>query len=104
MTPSLARMVLARCNGLIFPLKWYSIAQCWRYERTARGRRREHYQWNMDIWGVGGVAAEAELLSAVVSFLKVIGLTSNDVGIRISSRTALLQLMKDQGMSEVVKH
>ena len=40
MTPSLARMVLARRNALALPLKWYSIPQCWRYERTTRGRRR----------------------------------------------------------------
>ena len=33
------------------PLKWYSIPQCWRYETTQRGRKREHYQWNVDIAG-----------------------------------------------------
>ncbi len=51
MTPSLARMVMARRNGITLPVKWFSIPQCWRYERTTRGRRREHFQWNMDIWG-----------------------------------------------------
>ena len=61
MTPSLARMVLAKGGGLPLPLKWFSIPQCWRYERMTRGRRREHYQWNMDIWGVAGEEAEAEL-------------------------------------------
>ena len=45
MTPSLARMVLARKGALPLPLKWFSIPQCWRYERTTRGRRREHFQW-----------------------------------------------------------
>ena len=64
MTPSLARMVMAKKGGLSFPLKWFSFPQCWRYERMTRGRRREHYQWNMDIWGVPGVEAEAELLAA----------------------------------------
>ena len=44
MTPSLARMVMARKPTP--PLKWFSIPQCWRYERTTRGRRREHYQSN----------------------------------------------------------
>jgi histidyl-tRNA synthetase len=47
MTPSLARMVMAQNGGLPMPLKWFSIPQCWRYERMTRGRRREHYQWNM---------------------------------------------------------
>lgn len=68
MTPSLARMVMAKKGGLTLPLKWFSIPQCWRYERMTRGRRREHFQWNMDIWGVSGVQAEAELLSAMVAF------------------------------------
>ena len=66
MTPSLARMVLAKRGGLPATLKWFSIPQCWRYERMTRGRRREHYQWNMDIWGVEGVEAEAECLAAMV--------------------------------------
>ena len=43
MTPSLARMVLARKGGLSFPLKWFSLPQCWRYERMTRGRRRFTY-------------------------------------------------------------
>ncbi|HIL50104.1 MAG TPA: histidine--tRNA ligase, partial [Candidatus Poseidoniales archaeon] len=47
MTPSLARMVMARAGALALPIKWYSIPQCWRYERTQRGRGREHYQWNV---------------------------------------------------------
>ena len=65
-TPSLARMVMARAGSLRLPLRWFAIAQCWRYERMTRGRRREHYQWNMDIWGEPGVAAEAELIAARV--------------------------------------
>lgn len=83
MTPSLARMVLAHRGTLSLPLKWFSIPQCWRYERMSRGRRREHYQWNMDIWGVSSVDAEGELLSAAVLSLKQMGLTSADVGIKV---------------------
>lgn len=48
-----------------------------------RGRRREHYQWNMDIWGVAGVEAEAELLAAVVTFFDRVGLGPQDVGIKV---------------------
>jgi len=83
MTPSLARMVLSRKGALTFPLKWFSFPQCWRYERMSRGRRREHYQWNMDIWGVQGVEAEAELLSAIVTSLQDMGIGSADVGIKV---------------------
>ena len=52
-TPSLARLVLQKGKALPLPAKWWAIGQCWRYERTTRGRRREHYQWNMDIIGGG---------------------------------------------------
>lgn len=54
LTPSLARLALQRGKALVLPAKWFSIGQCWRYERATRGRRREHYQWNMDIIGVPG--------------------------------------------------
>lgn len=50
-TPSLARMVLQKGKGLLLPVKWFTLAQCWRFERSTRGRRREHYQWNMDCIG-----------------------------------------------------
>ncbi|KAJ7556169.1 hypothetical protein O6H91_05G072300 [Diphasiastrum complanatum] len=89
LTPSLARLVLQKGKALSFPLKWFTIGQCWRYERMTRGRRREHYQWNMDIIGVPGIEAEAELLSALVTFFKNMGITSNDVGIKISNRKVL---------------
>lgn len=93
MTPSLARMVLAQSRQLIFPLKWYSIPQCWRYERPGKGRNREHYQWNMDIWGVEGVSAEAELLAAITTFMKKTGLTAADVKIRVNSRKIISEVL-----------
>jgi len=93
MTPSLARMVMARAGGLALPIKWYSIPQCWRYERTQRGRGREHYQWNVDIWGMNGVEADAELLSVLVQFFHSVGLKSEDLVIRISSRKVLEEVL-----------
>lgn len=98
MTPSLARMVLAKKNTLPFPLKWFSIPQCWRYERMTRGRRREHYQWNMDIFGVAGIEAEAELLSAIIFSFQQMGITAKDVGIKINSRKLLNDLMARVGI------
>jgi len=100
MTPSLARMVMAKKGGLPLPLKWFSIPQCWRYERMTRGRRREHYQWNMDIWGVDGIEAEAELLSAMVTFFKRVGLTSDDVGIKVNSRGVIGEVLTELGVPE----
>lgn len=100
MTPSLARMVMAKKGGLNLPLKWFSIPQCWRYERMTRGRRREHYQWNMDIWGVKGVETEAELLSAMVNFFEKVGLTAEDVGIKVNSRLVIGEVLSELGIPE----
>lgn len=94
LTPSLARVAMQKGKALSLPLKWFVIGQCWRYERMTRGRRREHYQWNMDIMGISGIEAEAELLSAIVTFFKQLGITSSDVGIKVSSRKVLEAVME----------
>ena len=99
MTPSLARMVMARAGALALPIKWYSIPQCWRYERTQRGRGREHYQWNVDIWGMDGVEADAELLSVLVQFFQSVGLGSADLVIRVSSRKVLEEVLGSLAIS-----
>jgi histidyl-tRNA synthetase len=93
MTPSLARMVMARAGGLPMPIKWFSIPQCWRYERTQRGRGREHYQWNVDIWGTTEISADTELISVLVIFFEGVGLTSEDIVIRISNRKVLEEVL-----------
>ena len=89
LTPSFARLILQQGKSLALPAKWFAVGQCWRYERMTRGRRREHYQWNMDIVGVEGVEAEAELLAAITTFFARLGITSDDVGIKVSSRKVL---------------
>ena len=98
MTPSLARMVMAKAGALAFPIKWYSIPQCWRYERTQRGRGREHYQWNVDIWGSDGIEADAELISVLVHFFRSVGLNSNDLVIQMSSRKVLEEVLGNLGI------
>ena len=100
MTPSLARMVLQKGGSLPLPLKWFSIPQCWRYERMTRGRRREHYQWNLDIFGVPEVSAEAELLAAITTFFARVGLGPADVGIKISNRKILQGVLQDLDVPE----
>ncbi|CAM8922828.1 unnamed protein product [Rhodiola kirilowii] len=82
------------------PLKWFAVGQCWRYERMTRGRRREHYQWNMDIIGVPEVTAEAELISAIVTFFRRVGITESDVGFKISSRKVLQEVLKSYSIPD----
>ena len=98
MTPSLARMVMAKVSSLPMPIKWFSIPQCWRYERTQRGRGREHYQWNVDIWGTTEISADAELISVIVTFFEELGLTPDDIVIRISSRKVLEEVLGSLGV------
>jgi histidyl-tRNA synthetase len=99
-TPSLARMVLARKGALRLPLRWSSIPQCWRYERMQRGRRREHYQWNLDIWGEPRVTAEAELIAALFQALDRLGVPAPEVRVRLSSRALLEDTLRASVLRE----
>src|SRR5210317_1058214 len=63
MTPSLARILADRSKAMPKPIRWFSIPQLFRYERQQRGRLREHFQWNVDVIGEAGVAADAEVLA-----------------------------------------
>ena len=89
MTPTVSRMVAAQANTLRKPVRWFSIPQLFRYERAQRGRLREHFQLNADIFGDGGDAADAELLAMVIDILREFGLTSDDVRVRLSDRRLL---------------
>ncbi|XP_057438293.1 histidine--tRNA ligase, chloroplastic/mitochondrial-like isoform X2 [Lotus japonicus] len=100
LTPSLARLVIQKGKSVSLPLKWFTVGQCWRYERMTRGRRREHYQWNMDIIGVPGVMAEAELISSIVTLFKRIGITESDVGFKVSSRKVLQEVLRCYSIPE----
>jgi histidyl-tRNA synthetase len=94
LTPSLARMVMARQGALRLPLRWFAIPQCWRYERMTRGRRREHYQWNMDVWGEPDITAEAELIAAIFHALDAMGLAPSDVRMRVNHRALLEESLR----------
>ena len=98
MTPTLARMIASRQGSLSLPAKWFAIAQCFRYERMTAGRKREHYQWNLDILGEESVIAEAEILAAAAKALSLMGLGHGDVTIRVSSRALLSELLARLGI------
>ena len=98
MTPTLARMVAQRQKELSFPLKWTTIAQCFRYERMTKGRKREHYQWNVDIIGEDSILAEVEVIGAAVDALRRMGLTTADFKVHVSSRRFLRELLANSGI------
>jgi histidyl-tRNA synthetase len=88
MTPTLARMVAAHERNYKKPIKWFAIPQLFRYEKQQKGRLREHFQFNADIFGEADVAADAELIALLIDTLRALGLTAEDFVIRLSSRNA----------------
>ncbi|MBE6706314.1 MAG: histidine--tRNA ligase [Ruminococcaceae bacterium] len=70
MTPTVARLVAGKIGELNFPLKWFSIPNLYRYERPQRGRLREHWQVNVDIFGCDGYEADLEVISTAIMLLR----------------------------------
>jgi histidyl-tRNA synthetase len=86
MTPTVSRMVAARRQELVYPLRWYSIPNLWRYERPQRGRLREHWQLNVDIFGVAGSAAEQEIVMVADAIFRGFGAKRDMYTIKLNSR------------------
>ena len=99
MTPTFARMVGARAGGMRKPIRWFSIPQLFRYERTQRGRLREHFQWNVDIVGADDISADAEILAVAIDGLRGLGLTAADIVARVNDRRLLERLLLHAGVT-----
>ena len=99
LTPSLARVVAAHDREFKKPLKWFSIPQCFRYEKQQRGRLREHFQFNADIIGEESLDTDVELIALCIDVLRSFGLTSDDFIIRLSSRRAWADFLTRRDIS-----
>jgi histidyl-tRNA synthetase len=99
-TPTLARMVNQQINALPKPIKWFSVPRLLRAERPQKGRLREFFQWNIDIIGVDQPLADAEIIFTTVDYLRNVGLTPNDIKVRISSRKLLAAMLKSYGVPD----
>ncbi len=95
MTPTVARMVAAKKQELAFPLRWYSIPNLFRYEKPQRGRVREHWQLNVDIFGCVGAEAEIEIISMASQIMREFGLKDADFEIRLNSRKIMNYILND---------
>src|SRR4051812_49228308 len=105
MTPTVSRMVAARRQELGYPLRWYSIPNLWRYERPQKGRLREHWQYNVDIFGVEDTGAEAEVIALVDSVFKAFGASHEMYEIRLNHRGLIDYLLVDYlGLNEKDRH
>ncbi len=99
-TPTLARMVNQQISSLPMPIKWFSVPRLFRAERPQKGRLREFFQWNVDIIGVEDVLADAEVIFCALDYLREIGLTPNDIVVKISSRKLLASILGKTGIPE----
>ncbi len=86
LTPSLARMIAAKQNELIFPVRWWSFGPFWRYEQPQKGRTREFFQWNIDMLGVSSPEADAELIAVGATFLRSVGLDPKRATVFVNNR------------------
>ncbi|NEU55596.1 histidine--tRNA ligase [Halorussus sp. MSC15.2] len=94
LTPTVARMVVAKQQELSKPIKWFSTRPFWRYEEPQSGRKREFYQTNVDIFGSSAPESDAELLACAADALTGLGLTSEDFEFRVSHRDILGGLLE----------
>jgi histidyl-tRNA synthetase len=100
MTPTLARLIVAKGPSLRKPIKWFAIPQLFRYEKPQKGRLREHWQFNMDILGEADVSADAELMAAAVDTLRYFQLGPADFVARFSDRRLLSAILLHMDVSE----
>lgn len=97
LTPSEARIYIAKQKELVKPVKWMSFSKMWRYEEPQSGRLREFYQWNFDIFGVATMNAEGELIALACSFLDELNLQGKYI-IKLSNRKLLENLIRSWNM------
>ena len=99
MTPTLARMVAARDREFKKPLKWFSVASFFRYEKPQKGRLREFVQLNCDLIGEASPAADAEMIALAVDLLRACGLTADDFYLRVNDRNVWLDFLRARGVA-----
>jgi histidyl-tRNA synthetase len=102
MTPTVSRMVAGRRQELAYPVRWYSIPNLWRYERPQRGRLREFWQLNVDIFGVDNVNAEVEVVQVMDACLKSFKAKPDMYSIKLNSRYFMAHVLHRYiGLDEV---
>lgn len=101
MTPTVARMVAGKRRELNFPVRWYSIPNLFRYERPQKGRLREHWQLNCDIFGADHYSVDVEIIALAARVLTAFGATAEMFEIRINNRAWLNEILKNEGLSDL---
>jgi histidyl-tRNA synthetase len=100
LTPTLARMVGANAGSIKRPVKWFAVAECFRFEKQQKGRKRSFYQFNADILGEAGVGADAELIALCIESMRAFGLGPEHFVVRLSDRTLWMEFLAGLGLDE----
>ncbi len=100
MTPTVARMVAGRARALAFPLRWYSIPNCFRYERQQKGRLREFWQLNCDIFGTTDFTADIEMIALAYQSLIDFGAKPEMFEIQVNDRELMDRLYAALGVKD----
>ncbi len=100
MTPTLARMLIAKGREFRKPVKWFSIAPFFRYEKQQSGRLREFLQLNCDLVGDDSPGADAEMLALLIETMRAFGLTQEDIVVRVSDRRAWMDFLAANGIGD----
>lgn len=99
-TPTLARMVAAKANGLPKPIKWFCTPNLCRAEKPQRGRLREFDQWNIDMLGEDSAIADSEVIAVAVDLLRELGIGPELVKVKLSHREVVRQVLTSLGVPE----
>ncbi|MCA9354945.1 histidine--tRNA ligase [Candidatus Kaiserbacteria bacterium] len=102
MTPTVARMIAGKQRELALPLRWYSIPNLFRYERPQKGRLREHWQFNCDIFGGDEITADIELIALAYQTMINFGVNPQKFIIKINHRTFLRELLRKNGSNDII--
>jgi histidyl-tRNA synthetase len=95
MTPTVARIIAGTAKSLQFPVRWYSHPNCHRYEAPQRGRVREHWQINVDIFGSESPNTETEIFEIIHDMMAELGASKDMFEIRANDRNLLASALTD---------
>ncbi|WP_227357629.1 histidine--tRNA ligase [Haladaptatus salinisoli] len=97
-TPTRARLVQQR-KDLGTPIKWFDTSKRWRYEAIQKGRDREFFQTDIDIFGVESVEADAEIIACAATIFEKLGV-ADAVEFKLNDRKLLDALLRAMDVSE----
>jgi len=98
LTVPLARVV-AQHRDLPRPFRRYQVAPVWRFDKPGPGRYREFLQFDIDTVGSRQVAADVEIMAAVLEAFQALGILDS-IALRVSSRRLLNVLVRWAGLPD----